>query len=545
MGTVSNRWSKRASLALAAGLLSLAGSFAAIAQDLLTLDVRAHDTLIGISSRYLEQPGRWPELQRLNRISNPRRLQPGSTLRIPLDWLRWTELPVEITFVQGVVTGRQGPLAAGMRLAAGDTLDTGAQGALTVRFPDGAVAVFSPGTRAVLGASRITPDGSIRATRIDLQAGSVDTTATPLKGPASRFEVRTPRVVTAVRGTHFRVAAQDDVSRHEVLTGAVALTGAASGAVPLTQGEGLRAQAGQLGAVVRLLPAPDVGTLPALVERTAQVVQIAPQAGAAGWRWQIAADAQFTQLLQDTRTAAPAWALSGLADGDYFLRVRAADAQQIEGADATHALAVRARPEPPLQLAPPTGASVVSGATLRWAELADAGGYHVQVARDAGFTDRMLDRPAVPGGRLQLDAALPPGSYHWRLATLRANGSRGPFGDPGTFTVLEPSAVAPPQLAEGRMRLAWSGPAGFAHQVQMARDAGFASLVLDNTAPGASLEISAPDPGVYFVRTRVVLPDAGTGPWSAEQRFEIPKPPEPPPPKPLWPWLLLLLLPLL
>ena len=104
--------------------------------------------------------------------------------------------------------------------------------------------------------------------------------------------------------------------------------------------------------------------------------------------------------------------------------------------------------------------------------------------------------------------------------------------------------MAPPQMAEGKMRLAWSGPAGFPHQVQMARDIGFAALILDNTVPGASLELNAPEPGIYFVRTRVVLPDASVGPWSAEQRFEIPKPPEPPKP-PLWPWLLLLLLPLL
>ena len=187
---------------------------------------------------------------------------------------------------------------------------------------------------------------------------------------------------------------------------------------------------------------------------------------------------------------------------------------------------------------------MVSGATLRWAEPANAGGYHLQLARSAAFADPVPDRTGIQGGTLQLDAALPPATYHWRLATLRANGTRGPFGDAGSFTVLEPSAVAPPQMGEGKLRLAWSGPPGFAHQVQMARDSGFAALVLDNTVPGASLELTAPEPGMYFVRTRVILPDASVGPWSAEQRFEIPKPPEPPKP-PFWPWLLLLLLPLL
>ena len=63
----------------------------------------------------------------------------------------------------------------------------------------------------------MTPDGHIRATRIDLQSGSVDITATPLKVSASRSKVQTPRVVTTVRGTHFRVVAEEEISRHEVL----------------------------------------------------------------------------------------------------------------------------------------------------------------------------------------------------------------------------------------------------------------------------------------------------------------------------------------
>jgi len=65
---------------------------------------------------------------------------------------------------------------------------------------------------------------------------------------------------------------------------------------------------------------------------------------------------------------------------------------------------------------------------------------------------------------------------------------------------------------------------------------------------GASLELLAPEPGLYFVRTQVVLPDGSSGPWSAVQRFEVPAPPPPPPAPPPafpWPWLLLLLLPLL
>jgi hypothetical protein len=57
--------------------------------------------------------------------------------------------------------------------------------------------------------------------------------------------------------------------------------------------------------------------------------------------------------------------------------------------------------------------------------------------------------------------------------------------------------------------------------------------------------VPATAPGAYQVRTRIVLPDGSSGPWSAVQRFEIPAPPPPPPPQHPWGLFLILLLPLL
>ena len=532
MVTGSSRWNKLSSRWLLQLWVAAQLCTGAHAQETLELEVRAGDTLIGISQRLLDSPQRWPELKTLNRITKDRRLRPGSLLRIPLDWLRWSELPAEVVYVHGVVTGNNGPLAPGMRLKAGDSLDTGAQGSLTLRLPDGAVVVFAPMTRAALGVLRQAEGTAIRATSIELRGGALDTTATPLQQPASRFEVRTPRVVTAVRGTRFRVALEGDVSRHEVVSGLVAVTGATPQETRVAPGQGLRANAGLLGAVVPLLGAPDLSGVPPLVERTAQPLQVAPMPAAAGWRWQVAADGGFTQLLQDAKTRVPVWVLTGLADGDYHLRVRAFDPQELEGKEAQLAFALRARPEPPLQIAPPPGASVTSGAALVWGELAGATTYRLQVARDAKFTELLYDAP-VAASRLPIDAAWSPGQYHWRVATQRPDGSRGPFGDPGSFTLLAPSAVAPPQVGDGGLRLSWSGPAGFGHRVQLSRDAEFSATEFDQVVPGASLELPSPEPGVHYVRMQLVLPDGGSGPWSTAQRFEVPK---------NHPWLLLLLL---
>ena len=554
MVTALSRWpelSARARAALAILVLLPAGAGVAWAQqDTLQVAVRPGDTLIGITARYLDTAQRWPALQRLNKIRDPRRLQPGSLLQVPVDWLRWSDLSAEVLHVTGTVAGNRGPLTAGMRIGAGDSFDTGAQGAVTLRFADGALAVFAPQTRAGLAVSREMPALDLRATTIELQRGAVDTTATPLRARASRFDVRTPRVVTAVRGTRFRVALQDDVSRHEVLEGRVALAGAAPEPLAVAQGQGVRAEAGRLGNVVPLLPAPDVSGLPARVERTAVALQVPPQPGAAAWRWQVASDGGFTQLLQDVRTTTPDWVLTGLPDGAYHLRVRAADVQDIEGREAATQFLLAARPEPPLQVAPPAGAQIAGAVQLVWAGQAEVPAFHLQIARDAAFTDLVLDRTGITGSRFTPEPALAPGSYHWRLASLRPDASRGPFGDAGSFTVLTPSAMAPPQVGGTSVRLQWSGPAGFRHQVQLSSDAAFGSTLLDQVVEGAGLEVPNPVPGVYQVRTRLVLPDGSRGPWSAVQRFEIPAPPAPPPPAPPapshpWGLFLILLLPFL
>ncbi len=539
---------------VAAALFLAQLGLCAHAADEFTLVIARTDTLIGISQRFLQDPNRWPELKQLNQLKNDKRLKPGTRMRIPLDWLRWSDTSSEVVFVQGIVSGTVAgaslPLAVGMLLKAGDSFDTGAAGALTLRLYEGATVVFAPQTQASLGRLRELPGTTLKDNAIDLKKGSADSTVAPLKNPASRFEIRTPRVVTAVRGTRFRVAADDEISRHEVVNGVVgiaapgpALAASGAGSARLNEAQGLRAEGGRLGTPVRLLAAADVSNLPRRIERTALGVTVPPVPGARGWRWQVASDAGFAQLLQDERTTPPEWLLTGLPDGDYHLRVRAADVQELEGLEAQLAFAVRARPEPPVLLSPPSGASVQGAPELAWAEGVNKPSYQVQVARDARFADLVLDRAPVAANRLPFDPVWAPGDYHWRVATLRAPGSqgpfaegpRGPFGDGSAFTLLPPSVMAPPQLGTDGLQLAWSGPKGFSHKVQLSTDASFDKPEFDQTVSGASLDLPMPAPGVYFVRTQVVLPGGRVGSWSSPQTFEVPR-------KHPWGWLLLLLL---
>jgi hypothetical protein len=538
-------------------LLCWQASLSARAGDDFAVTVHGGDTLIGISQRYLENPERWPELKRLNRIKNDKHLQPASVVRIPMAWVRWSELSAEVVHATGTVRAilngatSSAPtlLTAGMKLKAGDTFDTGTDGALTLRLSDGSTVVFAPKTQGGLGVSREISGTNVRTTIIDLRGGSAEIAVQPLKEPTSRFEIRTPRVVTAVRGTQFRVGADDNTSRHEVLSGAVAVAGvdAAGGSVvanPTTatrlgSAQGLRAEGSILGKVVPLLPAPSVTQVPQRIERTLQRLAVPASAGATAWRWQVAADAAFTQLLQDERTPEPVWHLTRLDDGDYHLRVRAADAQGLEGLGAQKPIQIRARPEPPVAFTPAPNADLVLGTSrFSWAENAQAASYHIQVARNAQFADPLLDKADVTGNTLTMEGAWAPGPYHWRLATVLQGGKHGPFGDPLSFTLIEPSAMAPPTLDEKTVRLAWSGPPNLDHRIQVANDLAFSTLAHDQTVKGLQMTMDTPEAGVYYVRTLAILPNGSEGPWSAPQRFEVPR-------KHPWGLLLLLILPFL
>ena len=105
------------------------------------------------------------------------------------------------------------------------------------------------------------------------------------------------------------------------------------------------------------------------------------------------------------------------------------------------------------------------------------------------------------------------------------SGKHGPFGDALAFTLIEPSAMAPPALDEKTVRLAWSGPKDLSHRVQVASEPTFAKPLHDQTVKALQISIDTPGPGTYFVRTLALLPGGKEGPWSAPQRFEVAPPP--------------------
>ncbi len=528
---------------LAATTLSCLGSAACAGPvaDEWVHRVERGDTLIGLHARLLRPQASWRELQRLNRIADPRRLVPGSALRIPLAMLREEPVTVEVLHTHGEVWVERGgtpraPLSAGTTLAAGDVLHTGAQSSLSLRFADGSRALLGPGGRlAVERLMRLGASG-VADTRLRLESGSIEAQVPPASAPARpapRFELRTPAVNLGVRGTAFRGRADAQRTVAEVTSGRVAV-----GPQALDAGFGVTADQRGVGPVRALLAAPDLAGMPQRVERLPLRLPLPEVSGSATQRVQIFDLATPQRLLLEGLFAPPtaAWP-DNLPDGRYEVRVRASDTDGVEGHEAIAQITLKARPEPPFLLRPRAGEAVVDEEVeLAWSRNPQAARYRLQVSRTPTFEAPLaLERDDLTANELRV--RLPPATYHWRVMSVRPDGDSGPWGDALVMERLErpppppppPAPGAPasqgPQAVEEGVMLSWSASPlpGARYQVQVARDPAFAAPVLDQTTTQTQMLLARPDAGTYHVRVRTIAADGRASDFGSAQVVEVPR----------------------
>jgi hypothetical protein len=229
--------------------------------------VRPGDTLWDVTGAYLKPSVPWQRLQEHNRIANPYQLPPGSTLRIPLQWLDRQPANAKVVALQGsatarAATGREAPVTPGMSLATGARLKTSPDASLSLQFADGSRLLLLGDSELLL--DRLTRFGrsGMADTRLRLQRGRIGNDVRHLHGPAANFIVDTPTASSAVRGTKFRVEAGDAHSQTEVLEGRVAVAAPRQRAALLRPGFGAVVAAGQSAvSPIPLLPAPDLSRI--------------------------------------------------------------------------------------------------------------------------------------------------------------------------------------------------------------------------------------------------------------------------------------------
>ncbi len=365
--------------------------------------------------------------QRLNRIADPRRLRPGSTLMLPYAILRIEPDKASVLTFRGNVTlmsgGGSRTATAGALIAEGDTIATGADAFVTIGLADGSrVSLPSQSRLRVAALHRVVlTDAVIR--RFTLVEGQLETSVQPVGPARNRFEVSTPVSVAAVRGTVFR-ATFDPVAMRSgtgVVGGIVDVSGS-GGRVEVTAGRGVLADPAGPGTVMPLLAAPNLADPDRRQDERTLVFNLLPVDGATRYRAKLATDAGFVDVIGDAAAQTPQLGFSDVGNGSYFVRITAISPAGLEGLPRDYAFdrqvnVISGSAQPPEQCP--------ARRCMRFRWIAEGEGerrYRFQL-RQTPDTPPLVDLAGLAVTEVVL-TDLPGGTYVWRLESTATSAGR-------------------------------------------------------------------------------------------------------------------------
>lgn len=492
-------------------------------------EVKPGDSLWDIASRHLRDLRDWQVLRQINAVTDPKRLPPGSSIRIPVGLMREVEVAGTVLAVTGEVlrkspTGKTAiTVGPGQRFNERDVITAGIGGAATLLLPDGSKVRMAESSELEVIRMRRFADTMLFDSRLRLQRGRVETEVRPL-GSGGRFEILTPAAVTSVRGTDYRVKAADAVATTEVLGGKVGFANGA-GATEVPGGFGASVRAGEKPKPpTPLLPAPDLSGIPAAIGRVPVGLSFPAIAGAAAYRVSIGGDAEFSRVVSDQLVPTPELPLPAMPDGQYFIRARGVDGQGIEGIDALRMLSVLSPPGAPTAMSP-EDRFVAGDEPIRfdWEPGKGAARTRLEFAEDEAF-QRVVGVQEIAGSTVTV---LPPFAERRRLFWR--------IGAVGTSPEVTYSAVRklrrPPSAAvlpdEVRMdagaAVGWSAiPRAAAYRVQILPAAPpDAEPVIDRETSDVSLSVADLIPGEYRLRVQGVDADGVPGKWGRTVKLTV------------------------
>ncbi len=509
----------------------LGGTGLAVEREELIYSLVRGDNLWNITERYLDGGFRyWNSLVLLNKINDPRRMPPGTRIRIPLRWLKINPTEVHVRDMHGrvqYIPSKQTdslPLTANTLLKDGDQVVVGEDANVVLEFIDKSRLFLGSGSRMVLDLVRKFSETGLADSKIDLRKGRSES---KVKTRNTRFQIKTPSANTTVRGTDFRVIVDSenpDLSRVEVLGGTVH-TSSGGGARDVTAGFGTTVAKGVAPrSLVKLLPPPEIYSPPGYSRELPVDIKWQNVDGAESYRIQIHRSEGEQTLLIDKIIPIAHFNTSALEDHDYVIRIRAIDANGLEGSNAEKTLRLDARPRPPLAISPRPDETVRTNLPeFEWSTPVGSTEYHFQLSESSDLNSPVIDSKSFTGTRF-VPEQLEPGTYYWRMATF-AKEKEGPFSPVQSFT-LRPTPEAPDlskmstEGDEKNITLRWQpGKDGQQYKIQMAKDLGFKEVIREEQLQQPVLATERPGEQFYF-RVKVIDVDGFEGDWSPAQQIE-------------------------
>ncbi len=472
------------------------------------------------------KPGLVDALLELNHIADPFHIPPGTRLQIRNEWLFRGSRPVKVLDVVGEavlvsIRGATRNLLPGEQIPAQSRIRTATQASVTLQFADGSRLLVREHSDVRLRKNSFVPLAEGRDVRLNVPLGKVENDVSKQHDSPGRFEIDTPSGVAAVRGTRFRVASLDRTMLTEVTEGRVAMADKRGSRSALPAGYGMALRPGLAAENKRLLEAPAVAEAQLLVEYLPADLPLTAVSGAVAYRTQVSLDGPLAPSLSDQKMTTATMRIRDIPDGVYRLRVRAIDAEGLEGLETERPLTVNVRPSAPFLISPTIDAGLTSKRPkFSWAKHPDAARYHFQLADNARFDPLLADLADLPDPTFQPPQDLPEGDYHWRVATVSAQEGQGPFGAAGHFQRLPaaPGLIAP-QSDDRSLR--WQKQDKARYHLQIGTTPDLDKRLIDRETDEPAFSLDDLDGGTYYVRVRTLGASGLSSPWSDTQAFVV------------------------
>jgi len=394
-------------------LAFVTGSIASASDDApVRYTVRKGDNLIMLGERYLLNPQSYKIVQQQNRIPNPHAIPIGKILVIPRSLLKYRPASAKLISVRGQVLASSGSVSVGQSLQEGTDISTGPSSFATMLLDDGSRISLPSNSNIRISRLRSYVLGGSLDYDFDIAKGGLRSSVVKHKTGDDRYQVRTPKAVSAVRGTDFqsRYEVESGSDFAEVVEGALAVEAGSNAALALPAGNGLTVDAGG-GVITEALLAPPSLNTPGKTQAEKIVRFDAKEPGVV--RYTIASDAGFIEQVADTIAPDGKAEFAELANGNYFIRARAISANGIQGIPATFAFKRR------LNGVTASVGQGEDGYAFRWTgEGEGVQRFHFQLFRNATDQIAMVDEAGLSSDRITL-SDLPPGEYFWRVGVVQ------------------------------------------------------------------------------------------------------------------------------
>lgn len=411
-------------LAQSGGAQGAAGG--AVSDGIVSYRVERGDNLYGLARSYFTRQSDFAIVQRMNRIADPYRIPVGTWLRIPVGLLRGEALEARVLAVRGTVSigaaggtgmGSARP-AVGMVVRSGAVLETGADGFVSLTLSNGSQVSLPTRSRVRIVAMRriLLTDGVDFDIAVD--AGKFETQATPLSAGKGQFRLRTPRAVSAIRGTVLRVGFESGAGQSltEVLEGSVAVQGAAGQAAIVPKGSGAVVSASGGVKTEALLAAPELDDPTKILMDPVVAFQVRPLAGARAYHVQVAADAGFGDVVAEATAADTTVVLPALGNGRWFARVSAIAASGLEGEAQVYSIR---RVQAGLDAGAEQDADRLK---FKWSGTGEGQRlYRFQMAKGDAKALPIVDEPGLSSNELSV-SGIDDGVYYWRVGLRQYEG---------------------------------------------------------------------------------------------------------------------------